>query len=53
MQMLPNTIPEDRRAAELFENQTCIDQTQCIVPSIKTLKTNLPLIGCKATDLSD
>ena len=51
--MGPNTLPGERWVAELFENQTCIAQNQCIGPSIKTLKTNLPFIGGKAAELSD
>ena len=50
--MVPNTPPEERQVAKLFENQTCIAQTKWIGPRINTLKTNLPLIGGKASELS-
>ena len=53
MPMISNTLTEERRATDSFENQKCISQTRCIGPSIKTLKTNPPLTGGKAAELSD
>ena len=45
--MRSNTLPEELRVTESFENQTCVSQTRCIGPSTKTLKTHLPLTGGK------
>ena len=53
MSMRTNTLPEERQIVELFYNQMCIAQTQCIGSSINTLKTNLPFIGGKASEISD
>ena len=53
MSMRSNTLPEERRVTESFENQKCIAQTRCIVPSIKILKNNPPSTGGKTAELSD
>ena len=51
--MISNTLTEEGRVAESFENQKCIAQTQCIGPGIKTLKANPPSTGGKTSELSD